>query len=425
MSVAAYVRGLAPRLPREIWLFEVGVLVNSAGSGMVMPFTAIYLHDVRGFGLGTAGLVLAAFAGVSFLATPVAGSVIDALGARRTLVVSLLVLAAGYALLPFVRAPWQAFAVMALAGVGNGAFWPAQSTTLATLAGRELRSRAYAVQRGFFNLGIGIGSLTAGLVATTSEPGTFTIVFEVDALTFVVYAAILGVLRAPDAAAAAARRGGRWPDVLADRVFLVVLGLNVVYVVAGFTLFEIALPLFAKDHLGVGETGIGIAFFVNTVTVVLVQLPVAKLIEGRSRMRALALMTVVWAVAWTVVFLTGSFLTGLAAALAVGAAAVVFGTGECVLGPAQSALAADMAPDHLRGRYLSLVTSSAAAGFMIGPAIVGVALPAAPLALWALAALVLLGAGAGAMALDRRIPQDLRLAAVALPAVEAPGQPAD
>ena len=237
MTVATYVRGLAPRLPREIWTFELGVLVNAAGTGMAMPFTAIYLHNVRGFGLGTTGLVLAAFAAVSFVATPLAGSVIDGLGARRTLAVALVVSAAGYALLPLVRLPWQAYAVMALAGVGNGAFWPAQSTTLATLAGRELRSRAYAVQRGLFNLGMGIGAMTAGLVAVSSQPQTFTILFVADAATFVAYALLLAVPRVPEPAGAArAERGGRWLDVLRDRVFLGILGLNVVYVVAGYTL---------------------------------------------------------------------------------------------------------------------------------------------------------------------------------------------
>ena len=48
-------------------------------------------------------------------------------------------------------------------------------------------------------------------------------------------------------------------------------------------------------------------------------------------------------------------------------------------------------------------------GFIIGPAVGGFVLGAEPLALWPLAAVVCLAAGAGALALDRSLPGHLRL----------------
>ncbi len=38
--------------------------LNYIGTGMFVPFLLIYLHSVRGFGLQTAGLVSAVYAGV-------------------------------------------------------------------------------------------------------------------------------------------------------------------------------------------------------------------------------------------------------------------------------------------------------------------------------------------------------------------------
>jgi MFS family permease len=53
-------------------------------------------------------------------------------------------LAGGYAGLALAHTPAQAFVVAGIAGVGNGALNPSQSTLVATLAPRELRHRATA-----------------------------------------------------------------------------------------------------------------------------------------------------------------------------------------------------------------------------------------------------------------------------------------
>jgi hypothetical protein len=46
---------------------------------------------------------------------------------------------------------------------------------------------------------------------------------------------------------------------------------------------------------------------------------------------------------------------------------------------------------------------------VVGPAVGGLVLDLAPLALWPLAAVACLAAGAGALALERRLPRELRL----------------
>jgi MFS family permease len=126
-------------------------------------------------------------------------------------------------------------------------------------------------------------------------------------------------------------------------------------------------------------------------------------------MAALAVMCVLWAVAWILVCLGGLWLAAAAAAVVFGLAAIVFGLGECFQGPVQGALVADLAPPRLRGRYMAVSTISWDIGFIVGPAVGGFVLQAEPLALWPLAAAVCLVAGAGAIALERTIPRELRL----------------
>ena len=110
--------------------------------------------------------------------------------------------------------------------------------------------------------------------------------------------------------------------MLRHRVFVGFVGLNVLFVAAGYAQFEF-LPVFAKNQAGVSEKAIGVVFLVNTLVIVLAQLPVAKALEGRRRMRALAVMTFIWAVAWLLVLASGAFLEAAAAAALFALAAAV------------------------------------------------------------------------------------------------------
>jgi MFS family permease len=410
MSLGAYLRNLRPDLPRSVWTLQGAVLVNAVGTGMVLPFVMIYLHNVRGVGLATAGLIVATFAAVSFVITPVAGWIVDARGPRTTLAASLVVLALGYGMFPLVREAWQGFALMAVAGIGNGGFWPSQSSLLAGLTTRETRSTAYGVQRAVFNLGIGVGALLGGLVATASEPDTFALLFLINAGTFLAYAAMLAAVPGPRLAETPSDgASGGYRDVLRDRVLLGVVALNIVFVTAGFAQFEATFPVFARNHVGVSEGVIGLIFFVNVLVILIVQLPVVRLLEGRSRMAALAAMAVLWASSWIVVLAAGRWLEAAAAGTVLVVAGMIFAVGECVLGPAQSALVAELAPEALRGRYMALLTNSYAVGFIVGPAVGGAILALSPSGLWVVAAVVLLAAAAAALAMSRRMPADVRL----------------
>jgi predicted MFS family arabinose efflux permease len=406
--VLAYLRSLDPRLPRSVWTMEIGGLANAFGNGLAFPFLLIYLHNVRGFGLDTAGLVVAASAVAGIVTIPLVGAIIDRVGGRRVLAVALVLLAVGYGLLPLVREPWHALVLMVIGGVGNGAFWPSQSTLLAGLTPPERRHAAYALQRVTRNLGIGLGGLCGGLIATTESTTSYTVLFGLDALTFLAFVVVLAFVPDPPVPVRNGERAGRYLEVVRDRVFLGVVGLNVLFVAGGYAMFEL-LPVYAKNEAGVGEKAIGVIFFVNTLAIVLAQLPLVKVLEGRRRMRALAAMTLIWATAWLIVLAAGLWVEAAAAAVVFALAAVVFGIGECFHGPTQGALVADLAPVRLRGRYMAFSTLSWEIGFAIGPAVGGFVLHSSPNVLWVLAAATCLLAGLGTVLLEREVPRELQL----------------
>ena len=408
-AVGAYLRSLDPRLPRSVWLLNIGGLMNAFGTGIAYPFVIIYFHNVRGFSLGISGLIVAASGAAGIVFGPGIGVVVDKIGGRLTLAGALCLQAVGWGSLALVHTPWQAVIAAIAAGIGNAGFWPSQSSLLAGLTPQARRHGAFALQRVTRNLGIGLGGLVGGLIATTTDASSFTVLFVVDAITFFLFVGMLAFVPEPDLGDVErdVSRGG-YRDVFRDRVFLGIVGLNVLFVTAGYAQIEM-LPVFAKNEADVTERGIGLIFFLNTLVVALAQLPVAKLLEGRSRMRALAMMCVLWATAWMIVFVGGASFEAAAAVAVFCFAVLLFGLGECFQGPVQGALVADLAPPLLRGRYMAISTNSWDVGFLLGPAIGGFVLAAEPLALWPLAAFGCLAAGAGALALERRLPPDLRL----------------
>jgi MFS family permease len=405
--VRAYLRTLNPPLPGSVRTLQTGALVNALGNGLAYPFLFIYLHNVRGMELDTAGLIVGTSSAVGLVAGPLVGTLIDRVGGRLTLAVSLWLMAVGFGSYVFVHEPWQGFLASAIVGAGNGGFWPSQSSLIAGLTPQQQRHQAFAMQRVMMNLGIGLGGLTGGLIATTSDPSSFTVLFLADAATFVLYSLFLIRVPAPPRVPRESATPGSYRDVLRNRVFVGVVGLNFVFIAAGMAQLE-TLPVYAKNEAGISEQGIGVLFFLNTVVIVLAQLPTARLLEGHRRMRTLAALGVVWAFALLLVPLAGTAVDDYAAAAVLAVTFCVIAVGECLHGTVQAPLVTDLADQTLIGRYMAASAFSWGVGFTIGPAVGGVVLDHAPNLLWPAAAAVCLAAGAASLALERAIPKDAR-----------------
>jgi MFS family permease len=381
--VRRLLRTYFPPLPRSVTTLQVGGLVNAFGNGITLPFLFIYLYNVRGIDLGIVGLIVGSHALVSIAAGPIFGVFVDRFGGRRILVIALGILAVGYGLYPFVHEAWQGFLVASITGIGIGAFWPSQSTLIAGLTAPTERSSAFAMQRMVMNVGIGLGALTGGLIASTESPASFTVLFLLNSLTFVVYAAVMLAFVPPSdlgGPSGHADRPGTYRDVLGHRAFVSVIGLNALFIFAGFSGFEL-LPVYAKNEAAVSETQIGLVFLVNTIVVVLLQLPIARLVQGRRRMRALGLLGLMWALAWLVVPIAGAQPATTAVLVLIGAMSL-FAVGECLHGAVHAPLVSDLASPRLLGRYMALSTLSWQVGFALGPAVGGFVLARSPSGVW-------------------------------------------
>jgi MFS family permease len=402
-----YLRSLDPSLPRDVYTLQFGGLLNAFGNGVVIPFMIIYLHNVRGISLGVAGLAAATQSASALCSGFVAGTLSDRIGAKRVLLAALAIVSVAFALMPFIRVAWEAFAVYVVWGAGSGSFWPSQSTLLAGLTPPARRSPAYALQRLTMNVGVALGGASAGLIATVAHPRSFDVLFVINCATFLAYMAVLTRVSTPELHPE--RERGRWRDVARDRVFVAYTCLNAVFMAAAMSVMVELLPAFAKNVTGVNERQVGIIFALDSIGIVLLQLPVAKLLEGRRRMRGLAAMGIVWSISLLLVWTAGEWTRATVAALVLCGASLVFALGECIHGAIHAPLGADLAPPRLLGRYLALSSLSWQVGWIVGPAGGGFLLQHAPLALWPIAAAANLICAGGALALEGRLPENVRI----------------
>jgi MFS family permease len=399
---------IARGLPRSVYVLQLGILLNAFGNGAANPFLLIYLHDVRGIPLAIAGLASATSAARGLVAALLAGTVADRVGPRATALGGLALSIVGFSPLPLVSAGWQAIALAVLTGSGVGAWLMSQSALLAAIVPRGQRAVAFAQQRVAANVGLGLGGLAGGLIVTTSDPATFTTLFLLNVITFAGFAVVL--LRVPGARPheRSHERGG-YRAVLGDRVFAGFAVLNFIFVAGAISLLVGLMPVFATTEAGVSEEAIGVLFLLNAGAIILAQVPVARFQEGRSRMRAFALMGVLFATAWLLVLGAG-FLP--AAALVLIVAVLVFSLGECLYDSVQGPLTADLAPDGKVGRYMAVNGFSWQLGFIAGPAVGAAVMGAEPYALWPLAAAACLAGSVGALALERTLPNEYRVTPV-------------
>jgi MFS family permease len=401
------IRSLDPQLSRPVWLLQLGGLMNFFGNGIVFPFLVIYLHDVRGFSLTTAGLIVAASSAAQLVAGIGVGAVMDVVGPRRLLAAGLVLQAIGFGLFPLVREPWQAFVLITIEGAGSAGFWPSQSTLMSRLVDDRRRHGAFGVQRATMNLGIGLGGVVGGLIATVESPSSFTVLFLVDAATFIAYIGALAFVPDPGVPHEEATQPSSYAPVLRHKTFVGLWLLNFTFVAAGISMLNL-VPPFVRDHAGMTERQIGAFFFVNTIVIVIAQLPLVRWLEGRRRLRAITLMPLLFAAAWLVVDAAGAWLQATAAFAALLCAALMLGIGECFHGPAHIALIADIGPAYLRGRYFAVHSLSWGLAGAVGPAIGGAILDREPFALWPLAAAACLVAGAGWFSLQTFLPPRLQ-----------------
>jgi MFS family permease len=368
-------------LPRAAWILYAGTFLNKFGT-FVMPFLAIYLTRL-GYSLSDAGLALSAYGLGHMAAAGLGGHLADVFGRRRTIVLSMFSGALTMLCLSQARGLPAIVGFAGLAGMTTEMYRPASSALLADLVPEGRRVTAFAAYRLAFNAGFAFGPATAGLLAGKS----FVWLFVGDAITSMLYG-IIALLALPrDARRSNARPGaieilgairqdGRFVQLLCG---VSIVGLVFMQIVSTFSV--------EVTNQGFSPATYGMLISLNGVLVVLFELPITTVTRRFPVRPTIALGYILIG--------CGFGLNALARSVPVFALAVgTFTLGEMISMPVASAYVADLAPAHLRGRYMGAFGLTWAAAFVTGPTIGLWVFANNHSALWLSCALLGLGAAA-------------------------------
>ncbi|GAA1748780.1 MFS transporter [Luedemannella helvata] len=381
-------RATLPRRP-EARRILLGTAIASIGRGLTLPFLFIYLHQVRGIGADTVGLLIGWFGLVSLIVAPLGGALVDRFGARRVVLPLFLLDAVGVGALAFVHNVPTAFAVLTVSALGGPALWSAQNTILASLTEPDEQQRTFGLSFTLLNLGIGIGGMVSGLIVDTARPVTFQLLYALDAVTYLVPLGILLSMpavgrRLVDTLTKERSKVG-YAVVLRDRAFLRYVVFGLVLTSCGYAQIEVGFAAFTTVIAGAPARAVGWALAANTLVIVLSQLFVLRWLEGRSRTRALAVAACIMGFSWLVLGAAG-FLGqrgfAIAAIAGVIACSAIFAFGETLLSPVMPAITNALATDEVRGRYNALGSMIWGLSAVIGPVTAGPLIGAHRSTLW-------------------------------------------
>jgi MFS family permease len=386
---------------RRVWLLLFAMLVFRFGHGLYFPFSSIYFHNVLGIPLSLVGVGLAVFAASSVLSGLVAGPLTDRYGRKPTMLIALSGSAASFFGFALVEGFAGYLAVSAAHGlVGWSMFEASRNAMVADVTPPGMRSRAYGLVRVGGNVGWAAGPMSAGLISAAAggSAGVYPKLFVgTSVLTALVALALAATVRESLPARQEGATGGKerrgLREAFTDGPFVLLLGVGVLLYYV-FTQDWQALPIYAKNFVGVPDGQIGFFLGANGLMVILFQLPVSYLIDRGSRVVALLAGAVLFALSSATLLLTESFLGILVAFV------LFFTLAEMVLEVAGAALAAELAPVRLRGTYLALFGACFGAACGVSPIVGGTLLQAEmPDAIWTIQLVAALLAAAGLLTL--------------------------
>jgi MFS family permease len=373
----------ASAMPGATRLFLAGNAVAMTGNGLVIAFTLIYLHQARGIALPVVGLLLAAAAAAGLLAVTVSGVLLDRLGARRVLTGVILGQAAAQVLLAWAHNAATALPALLVYGATWAPMFPAIATMIAGLTPDPgTQQRVFAINFTVQNAALGVGTLAGAAVANVRHPGSFQALFLANAVSCLIFAAVLTLLPALRTAPARKQQPVGYRDVLAHPGLRLALVASLILAFTAYPAFDSGLPAYASVEAHVSARVVALSCTVNTALIVVAQLFVLRRVRRARRSSALAVSGLILAVSWAVF--------GLAAlpAAATGRIAFVFGftalfgLGETVLAPTVDPLVNHLADERLRGRANSLAALSQSLAFIICPALATGLIAAGAAAVW-------------------------------------------
>lgn len=353
-----------------------GVGLNALGGGLTMALLLVYLTQIRDISTSQATVTLTLMAIISLIVTGPVGTLVDRFGPQPVMLVGLVFDAFAVGMWSQVHNVRDAYLVGIMSAIGGSTIWPPQSAMIARITPTEHRQRVYGIQFMLLNAGLGLGGLIGSLMVIANDAASFERLYYLNAASYLFYFLIMLTMkvgRGPETHHEEELSESGYKEVFKDRVMVRLTVSSLLMLTAGYASIEAGLALFATIHVGLAPNWLGVIYGANTATIVIAQTYVLKWSHKKSRSRLLTSVGFLWAFSWLVVAISvptgGSF-----AVILLCLSQFIFALGETLWSPIAPALANELAPAHLRGRYNALSSLQWNIANAIGPLIAAVTL---------------------------------------------------
>ncbi len=265
-------------LNNRMWLLSLVMFINRSGT-MVLPFMTLYCNH-KGYTQTQGGMAVACYGVGSLFGAFIGGKLSDKFGFYYLQVMSLLLGGIMFIILGQINTFGGLCTVIFFTSLVNEAFRPANSSAIAYYSTPQNRTQSFSLNRLAINLGWGIGSAAAGMLASVS----YTLLFWVDGFTNIISAIVL-LLILPKVTLKREHKEQQHETVKAkspfsDKTFLIFVGFKILFAFCFFQLFT-TVPLYFKEGLYLKEFSIGIIMAMNGIIIALFEMVVVFRIEGK------------------------------------------------------------------------------------------------------------------------------------------------
>ncbi len=364
----------------KVWILAAGRLLSEIGTGFTLFYAPIFFVNQVGLSSTLVGIALGSGSIAGIAGRFLGGQGVDSpkWGRRNILLASSAVSVLADIVLSLTANFPTLIMGNLLMGFGIGMYWPATEAAIIDLTKPEQRNEAFAITRLADSLGLSLGVVLGGALIANS--GNYRTLFVIDGISFavffaVIYFAIAETYKFKPQLDKTQVNG--WSLALRDRAFMVFVAINILFTIY-LSQVQSTMPLYLKNFVQL-DTGTGFSdkvisglFTWHIAFAAVCQLPAAWLLNRFNRVTGLSWSFLLWGLAFVFVWLTGikSDHILIWAIVTLG----VMSLGMVTYTPIASGLVAELAPESLRGVYLSINSQCWAIGYFIGPPLGGWAL---------------------------------------------------
>ena len=155
--LVARARRHARRFPRVFWLLALVGAIRELGSGVFLPYWALYLTETLGASGAQAGALLGIAGGMGLIGAPLGGILTDTIGRRTTLLLALAGTGAGFIAYGALDSLLAVALLSPLFGIASDLESPAVSAAIADVVEPELRTEAFGLRQQANNITFALG----------------------------------------------------------------------------------------------------------------------------------------------------------------------------------------------------------------------------------------------------------------------------